>query len=154
MSYMFSKCYDLKKINAIRTDFSKVENMEHMFEWCRYLIDVSDTSYWNLENVKTLKALFYECTSLKTIKGMEKWDPIKLETCEEMFLGCYNNLNSSETSKIYKWENVPDYIKKESTKGYSATNIITYAAFDNYKGTLKYVMNNIIPFKKKNKENK
>ena len=86
MSYMFSKCHDLKKINAIRTDFSKVENMEHMFEWCRNLIDVSDTSYWNLENVKTLKALFYKCTSLKTIPGMEKWNPIKLETCEEMFL--------------------------------------------------------------------
>ena len=100
MRFMFSGCYQLKIFNARWTNFSNVENMEHMFEWCYNLEDVSDTSYWNLENVISLKALFYKCTKLKKILGIEKWNPIKIKTCEEMFLGCYESLLTPETAKI------------------------------------------------------
>jgi hypothetical protein len=155
MRFMFSRCHLLKKLNAVRTDFSNVVNMEHMFEWCENLEDVSDTSYWNLENVITLKALFYKCTKLKKIQGIEKWNPIKIKTCEEMFLGCYKSLPLSETSKIYEWKNVPEKIKVKGAKGYSATNYVSYAFGENLGGTLKYVSDNM-PFlkKKKSKKNK
>ena len=155
MRFMFSRCHLLKKLNAVRTDFSNVVNMEHMFEWCENLEDVSDTSYWNLENVITLKALFYKCTKLKKIRGIEKWNPIKIKTCEEMFLGCYKSLPLSETSKIYEWKNVPEKIKVKGAKGYSATNYVSYALGENLGGTLKYVSDNIFnDKKKKSKKNK
>ena len=144
MSFMFSKCYCLKKVFATRTDFSKVENMEAMFEWCKNFEEISDTSYWNLENVEILKGLFYKCTSLKSITGMNKWNPIKLKNCEEMFLGCHKNLKPSETSKVDEWKNVSQNIKSQAMKGFSADNIVTYAIFDNLPGTLNWLKKNFL----------
>ena len=151
MSFMFKKCYCLKKVFATRTDFSKVGNMEAMFEWCKNFEEISDTSHWNLENVEILKGLFYMCTSLTSIPGMNNWNPIKLKNCEEMFLGCYKYLKPSEASKIFEWKNVPENINK-AMKGYDVNNFWVYALRDNLfwtiYGTLKYLFKRIRVFLK------
>ena len=61
MEFMFSRCKELKKVIATGTDFSKVEIMDSTFERCDNLEKITNTSKWNLENVKTLKGLFYKC---------------------------------------------------------------------------------------------
>lgn len=85
MSYMFSRCNDLKKVIATETDMSKVKYMEATFEWCKNLEELSNTSKWSLENVETLKGLFYKCIKLKKVPGIGRWNPIILKNMEEMF---------------------------------------------------------------------
>lgn len=144
MSSMFRLSFELKKVNATRTDFSKVESMERMFEHCINLEELSDTSYWNVENVKSMKGLFYNCVKLKSIPGIRKWKPKKLETYEEMFLACCDLLKPTEISQVEEWKNItkiPEDKKQEYRKGYTNKNLISYALFDNFSGTLKYVKN-------------
>ena len=45
MNLMFSRCYCLKKVLATRTDFSKVENMEAICEWCHNLEEINALVY-------------------------------------------------------------------------------------------------------------
>ena len=122
--------------------------MDSTFERCDNLEEITNTSKWNLENVKTLKGLFYKCPKLKDIPGMEKWNPINIKTCEEMFLSC-KSLDASVVAKVEKWKKVPKYIKDDSKKGYTSKNIIAYAMGDNLGGTVKYFANQINIFKKK-----
>ena len=142
MSCMFHFSFELKKVNATMTDFSKIESMERMFEHCINLEELSDTSYWNVENVKSMKGLFYNCVKLKSIPGIRKWKPKKLETYEEMFLKCGDLLKPTDIAQVEEWKNltkIPENKKKEYRKGYTNRNLITYALFDNFGGTANYV---------------
>ena len=140
MSYMFSRCNDLKKVIATGTDMSKVVNMEATFEWCGNLEELSNTSKWNLENVETLKGLFYMCIKLKKVPGIGKWNPIKLKNCEEMFLGCQSSsLSPSIILQVHNWKNVSEEVKSQYMKGFGIKNIWSYAVFENFGGTLNYI---------------
>ena len=46
MSYMFSKCKNLKKVIATGKYMSKVKYMKLTFEWCENLEELSNTSKW------------------------------------------------------------------------------------------------------------
>ena len=139
MSYMFSGCNDLKKVIATGTDMSKVKYKEATFEWSENLEELSNTSKWNLENVETLKGLFYKCTKLKNVPGIGKWNLIKLKNMEEMFLGCQKSLDFSVILQVKNWKNVPKEVKSKFMKGFSAQNIVSYALVDNLGGTLRFV---------------
>ena len=135
MSYMFSRCKDLKKVIATGTDMSKVKYMEATFEWCGNLEELSNTAKWNLENVETIKGLFYMCVNLKKVPGIGKWNLIKLKNCEEMFLGCQSKLNPSIILQVNNWKSVPENVKSEYLKGFGVKNILSYAVFENPGGT-------------------
>ena len=125
MSYMFSKCKDLKKVIATKTYMRNVENMRSMFEGCSNLEELSDMSLWNLENVTSLRGLFYKCKKLKKIPGIDKWNPIKLQKedcCTEMFLWCCLSLSEEQVSQVMKWENVKEEIKNECKDGFYIKN--------------------------------
>ena len=81
------------------------------------------------------------CIKLKTIPGMNKWNPIKVKNCDEMFLGCFESLKPSEASQYEEWKNVPAKIKAGIMKGFTVKNIWSYAIFDNTKGTVNYIKN-------------
>ena len=138
MSYMFSKCKDLKKVIATGTDMSKVKYMEATFEWCGNLEELSNTAKWNLENVETIKGLFYKCVNLKKVPGIGKWNLIKLKNCEEMFLGCQSKLNPSIILQVNNWKSVPENVKSKYLKGFGVNNILSYAVFENPGGTYNY----------------
>ena len=148
MDFMFSRCYELKKVIATGTDFSKVETMDSTFERCENLEEITNTSKWNLENVKSIKGLFYKCHKLKDVPGIDKWNPIKIKTCEEMFLSC-ESLKSSVISKVENWKNIKEDIKKLCKKGYTSKNFFAYALGENLGGTVKFLTNQINIFKKK-----
>ena len=147
MSYMFSRC-DLKKVIATGTDLSKVKYMEATFEWCRNLEELSNTSKWNLENVETIKGLFYKFINLKNVPGIGKWNLINLKNCEEMFLGCQSNLNPLVIFQVYNWKNVSKKVKSEYLKGFNVKNILSYAMFENFGGTCNYFKNLLSKLKK------
>ena len=141
MSYMFSKCKNLKKVIATGTDMSNVKYMKLTFEWCENLEELSNTSKWNLENVESLKGLFYKCTKLKKIPGIGKWDPVKLKDCEEMFLGCESSLNPLIISEVFHWKNVSEKVKSGCKKGFSVKNKFAYYLVSNFGGTIDYFKN-------------
>ena len=148
MYFMFSRCKELKKVIATGTDFSKIITMEAAFEWCENLEEISNTSKWNVENVKSFKGLFYMCKNLKKVPGIRKWKPYNLENYDEMFLGCQSQLNLSETYAIKDWKNISKKtIKGDYMKGFTIKKIIPYAIFENWKGTVEY-LGNFIPKKK------
>lgn len=103
-----------------------------MFEKCDNLEELSDMSLWNLENVTSLRGLFYFCKKLKKIPGIDKWNPIKLQKedcCTEMFLGCCLSLNEEQVSQVMKWENVKEEIKNECKDGSYIKNEIDFAEY-------------------------
>ena len=148
MEFMFSRCYELKKVIASGTDFSNIEDMQFMFDRCEYLEEITNTSKWNLEKVKSMKGLFYKCHKLKDVPGIDKWNPIKITSCEEMFLSC-KSLKSSVISKVENWKNVNENIKQLCKKGYTSNNLFAYAFGENFGGTMKFVADQLNIFKKK-----
>ena len=92
--------------------------MESMFENCKNLVEISDTSLWNVENVKSMKHLFYCCKKLKSIPGIENWEPLELDTCEKMFQYC-ESLSQYEMDKIYSWKNVSKLKKDEAFSNFT-----------------------------------
>mgnify|MGYP002624330591 CR=1 FL=1 len=90
MSYMFSRCNNLKTVITTGIDMSKVKNMEATFEFCINLEEIICTSSWNLENVETDKNLFYKCLKLKEIPRKIEWNPLEfielLRKLEELIL--------------------------------------------------------------------
>ena len=101
-----------------------------MFENCENLEEISDTSLWNVENIKSMERLFYYCKKLKSVPGINKWNPIDLETCYEMFGDC-ESLSVSEKEQVMKWGNVLKEIKdgayKKSISNYFK---LSYEVFD------------------------
>ena len=121
----------------------KVKYMKATFEYCKNLEELSNTSKWNLENVETLKGLFYQCTKLKKIPGIDKWNPKNLKNYDEMFFGCQKSLEPSILSQVKNWKNVPEKGKNDFTKGFSATNKVSYSLIDNTEVSLKLVQDNV-----------
>ena len=130
MSNTFKDCTHLKKVFLSKTDMSKIISMESMFENCENLEEISDTSLWNVENIKSMERLFYSCKKLKSVPGINKWNPIDLETCYEMFGDC-ESLSVSEKEQVMKWGNVLKEIKdgayKKSISNYFK---LSYEVFD------------------------
>ena len=111
MKHMFRKCKNLKKLpNISKIDTTHVINMEAMFEECNNL-EFPDLSSWKVENVKSMKRLFYNCENLKFLPGLEKWNPIKLNDCKEMFYGC-KSLKLNEIDKLKNWPVSRNILKK------------------------------------------
>ena len=129
MSDMFKRCEELNKVIATKTDMIRVTNMKSMFERCSNLEEISDISYWNLENVESSVGLFYLCKKLKDIPGIKKWNPIKLKSCSEMFFGCCFSLNKEQISQVLEWKNVDEKIKKEYNDGFDVKDEIDYGLY-------------------------
>ena len=90
---------------------------------------VLNTSHWNLENVKTLRGLFYLCKNLKKIPGIDKWNPTNLQECIEMFYGCTQSLVKEQISQVMKWENVEKKIKNKHKKGFNNKNFFDFIIY-------------------------
>ena len=152
MGYMFYKIRGLKSLpNISKIDTSKITNMRSMFEECLSLETLPNMERWNVEKVNSMRGMFYYCEKLKSLPGIDKWNPINLTTCYVMFLGC-KELPNSETSKIEKWENVNENIRKEAFLGYKYgvdTEYLPHCLIDNYKRTTEVVKNFLKLFKNK-----
>ena len=96
MSYMFSGCESLKEINlANKFNTNKVINMNYMFYNCKNLISL-DLSNFVYHDSIDMSYIFYYCSSLKEIKGLEKFYDI--HKFPNMFEGC-KNLKMIESSR-------------------------------------------------------
>jgi hypothetical protein len=71
MSGLFSKCSNVK-INVRKLVTNNVEYMVGLFNECTTL-DKIDASLWNMSNIKDISGMFYKCTGLKTLSGIDNW---------------------------------------------------------------------------------
>ena len=70
---------DISGLNDLLGVFFKLYNMEYV-----------DISGWDTSNVTTMADMFYYCTKLKKIIGIENLDVSKLRCTNSMFYGCEN----------------------------------------------------------------
>ena len=145
MGYMFYKILGLKSLpNISKIDTSKITNMRSMFEGCLNLETLPNLERWNVENVTSMRGMFYYCEKLKSLPGIDKWNPINLTTCYVMILG-WKDLPNSETSKIEKWKNVNEAIRKEAFIGYKYgidTNLLLHY-IDDLQKTIEFLKNRV-----------
>lgn len=107
---LFFSCGCVKEINGLDTwDVSSFRDFSGLFSKCSNLTTV-DVTGWIIKEPRTAMSMFYQCSSLEKIVGLDTWkflNKTNKMSIENMFLGC-KNLNS--IGNIEYWE---DYIKRE-----------------------------------------
>ncbi len=84
MNSMFSSCKALTTLDLSSLNTEKVTNMSFMFSYC-YALTTLDISNFNTENVTNMSAMFYGCRALTTIYCNYTWT---CSSSSEMFNGC------------------------------------------------------------------
>ena len=112
MNGMFSDCTSLMKLNVDVFDTSNIVNMSCMFYKCSSLKDL-DLSKFKTDNVEDMSAMFYLCTSLENLNfDLSKMKTDKLKDISFMFRG------SSHSLKNYDLSNFKNLIKIPNKDGY------------------------------------
>jgi len=89
INWMFDSCEKLQLPEVLDWDVSGIEWSSGVFHRCKKLENL-DLSKWNMDKPYTFCKMFYDCTNLKSIKGIEDW---KLDSCKDasyMFAHCEN----------------------------------------------------------------
>lgn len=104
MSYMFSGCSSLKKVDFSTLDTSRVTDMSHMFENCKSLKSV-DLSSFNTSKVRDMSYMFSGCKSLKNL-DLSMLDTSNVRTMQLIFKDCTSlkklNMSGLDLSKVTK----------------------------------------------------
>ena len=102
MEAMFDDC-GLSVINLTSFDTQNVTNMSRMFFRCGRLNGVVFGSKFNAKKVTTMKSMFEECISLKTL-DLSPFNTSSVTTMELMFSNCVSltqlNVSSFNTSNV------------------------------------------------------
>ena len=89
MSYLFSGCLSLKKIEGISEFISKyVNNVSNIFNDCSFLKSLPDILNWDTSNVTDMSYMFRNCSSLKTLPDISNWRTSKVTNIKGIFSGC------------------------------------------------------------------
>ena len=132
MSYMFCKCYKLKKIKGLnKFKTMKVCNMNSMFKKCDSLENI-DLSNFDTSNVENMFLMFYGCHKLKDIIGLDKLNTSNVTNMNGMFQECENleklDLSNFDVSNVadmremfsgcnnLKYLNIKKFIENDITK--------------------------------------
>ena len=87
MSYMFSNCMFIQRINATKIKTEKVTNMEGMFQSCKTLTSL-DLSNFNTGKVTNMKGMFRNSDKLEAIIASNKFVTNAVTASDDMFKGC------------------------------------------------------------------
>lgn len=102
LSYSFSYCKNLKKIDFENIDTSKVHNMSGMFAYCVSLTNLN-LSKFNTSNVTDCSAMFNGCSRLTEL-NLYNFDTSKAKYFDSMFRDCKRlykvNLKSFRTPHL------------------------------------------------------
>ena len=86
MSYMFSDCYELEKINLSGLSTRNVKYMNGMFNAC-YELEKIDLSGFDTRNIRSIKLMFNGCEKLKEL-DLSNFDTHLVYDFKHMFRGC------------------------------------------------------------------
>ena len=63
-------------------------NLSYLFENCSLLKNLPDISKWETDNVENISCLFHNCSKLYSIPDISKWNLNKVNKCESLIKGC------------------------------------------------------------------
>ena len=92
--------YKVDQIFEILKDNGIVINISYLFYECSSLKELPDISKWNTFLVKDMSYLFYGCSSLNELPDISKWNTILVTNISYLFYEC-SSLN--ELPDISKW---------------------------------------------------
>lgn len=99
---------DIEDISELAyADMSGFMSFNKMFYSCSKLTNLSGVETWNTSNVTDMAQMFYGCNKLASIDGVEKWNTAKVTTMSNMFGGCtlLSDLTSLSTWNTSKVRN-------------------------------------------------
>ena len=112
LSYMFQNCIHLDNFDKYKEhdliDFNDVEDISYMFNKCTRIEELNLSLFGTFEKAKSMKDTFSECTLLKKIIGMDKWNTTNVETMAGMFKECSELFNIEGIEK-FNTQNVKDF---------------------------------------------
>ena len=119
MEAMFRDNPNLSDIGSLaKWDISKVENMGSLFRinssillagYQSVLEDLYPLKDWNTSSLTKMNSLFYNCTNIKSLNGLENWNTSRVEDMSFMFSAHYKYpllLESIEPIKYWDTSNV------------------------------------------------
>jgi surface protein len=129
MNHMFYGCSALKSLDLTHFNTAKVTDMNSMFDRSSALTSLDLTNF-NTANVSDMGYMFMGCSALTTIFVSDKFVTTNVEYGYDMFKGCTNLKDYSDSMTDHTYANCgPD--------GYF-TSGCWYAEFDNSTGTLTF----------------
>ena len=105
--YKLSEKFNIKdfnkdKLTIILKGINNITNMNRMFYNCSSLKSLPDISKWNTSNVTNMSEMFSGCSSLISLPDISKWNTQKLEKNDDMFKGC-NKISKKPIINLKKW---------------------------------------------------
>jgi surface protein len=102
-SQMFAFRLYLEDVDVTMLDVSHTAIMDGMFFRCTSLRSIFGLDSWNTENVESMEEMFCHCEELEDVSSTEKWDVSKVQNMAYMFSYC-PHLSSPPSwySTIYK----------------------------------------------------
>lgn len=99
MSWMFSQCSFLKKIDLSNWDVKKCKNFSHMFYDCKSLLDVSFVKKWTVNDVDSINSMFSGCRKIKSA-DITGWGTNKYQSLSRLYENCTRLVDVGDISKI------------------------------------------------------
>ncbi len=106
-AYWFTGCNALTSVDLSKLNTYRVKSMYAMFSQTK--LTSLDLSNFDTSNVTDMAFLFYDCSSLTSVKGLSNWNTDKLEDMNVMFYGCSNLTSVGDLSNwntcsvIFMW---------------------------------------------------
>ena len=76
-----------------------VTNMSYMFYNCSSLKELPDISKWNTNNVNIMASIFNNCSSLQKFSDISKWNINNITDINGLFYGCSSLKELPDISK-------------------------------------------------------
>ena len=129
MNSMFRRCSALESLVLTNFNTANVTDMNSMFDSSSALTSLDLTNF-NTANVSDMGYMFMDCSALTTIFVSDKFVTTNVEYGYDMFKGCTNLKDYSDSMTDHNYANC-------GTDGYF-TSGCWYAEFDNSTGTLTF----------------
>ena len=98
-SYMFYGCNKLENIELTNFDTQNTYSMKFMFFECKSLKSISGISQWNTINVTDMEGMFCKCISLESLPDISHWNVSNVTNISLMFYNCSSLQSLPDISK-------------------------------------------------------
>ena len=110
INFMFNSCTNLQKVDTTNWDTSELTNIGHnlyqysgLFYLCSSLTEIIGIENWNTSKIATMGATFKACSSLTTL-DLSNWDTSSVTDLNGMFDGCIKltslDISGFDTSNV------------------------------------------------------
>jgi len=86
LSCMFKDCKSLYSFENF--NFNNIKTIKGMFYGCSSLESLPDISKWNTKNINDISYLFFGCSSLLKLPDISSWDLSNVDNCIYLFGEC------------------------------------------------------------------